>query len=90
MKCPECGEEARVYDTRDLLRRRICPAGHRFKTFEVLDTKAGPLKSYQVNAIRTSKRLGKDEKAIAEFIGCAIEVVQWYLKDVKPNKGCSQ
>lgn len=37
--CPECGQKTGVYDTRPhgpiLKRRRKCPQGHRFTTFEI-------------------------------------------------------
>lgn len=41
MKCPECGTESRVTETREvdegnIRRRRECAKGHRFSTVEVV------------------------------------------------------
>jgi len=41
MRCPECGNETRVGETRDIAgnnrRRRVCPnCGHRFTTIETI------------------------------------------------------
>lgn len=43
--CPECGIGARTVDTRTttegaIKRRRMCPSGHRFTTFEATEYKA--------------------------------------------------
>lgn len=85
MNCPECGEATVVYESRPGYRRRKCRNGHRFKTVETLfnPSSIAPLKSYKLHMLRTMNRMGVPDTKIAEKLPAPIEVVWWYLKDIK-------
>lgn len=59
MKCPECGAESGVSETREtasgLRRRRKCEAGHRFTTYEVLGVDPTSMRDGRAIVVSTSK-----------------------------------
>lgn len=64
MKCPKCGSETNVYDSRrtdkgtEVRRRRTCKCGYRFRTYEITEVKKA---KYEL-AMRFFNKYGKDEE----------------------------
>lgn len=94
MKCPECGAESSVLETRDASRRRRkCQNGHRFTTMEVVVPEGLRLTGYRarlaegIEKVRQQKderrrEIAKAEgklKDVADQFGCSISHV-WHMR----------
>ena len=65
MRCAICDQPTRVLDTRGELRRRECPAGHRFATKEVLAGALAHIGSAAVARAAAAASRGHQRRALA-------------------------